>query len=92
VSAPGGGPAALERLAIALGPGFITILVTGPGRPAHLSVTCRDTRAGEEVYADESGWFWWPWAERIAATSDPLAAAHHITAALRRTVPVGGQQ
>jgi hypothetical protein len=91
VTAPGSGPAALEYLAAALGPGFITTLVTGAGRRPHLSVTCRDTRAGEDVYADDSGWYWWPWAERIAATSDPLAAAHHITAALHGNVPVGGQ-
>lgn len=91
MTAPGGDPAALEQLATALGPGFITTLVTGSGHRPRLSVISRDTRAGEEVYADENGWFWWPW-ERIAATSDPLAAAHHITAALRATVPVGGQQ
>ena len=91
MTAPGGG-AALERLATALGPGFITTLVTGEGHRPYLGVTCRDTRAGEDVYADDTGWYWWAWAERIAATSDPLAAAHHITAALRRTVPVGGQR
>jgi hypothetical protein len=92
VSAPGGGPAALEQLATALGPGFITTLVTGSGRRPRLSVISRDTRAGEDVYADESGSFWWPWAERIAATSDPLAAAHQVTAALRGTAPVRGQR
>jgi hypothetical protein len=92
VSAPGGGPAALEHLATALGPGFITTLVAGTGRRPHLSVTCRDTRAGEDVYADDSGWFWWAWAERIGATDDPLAAAHHVTAALRGSAPVRGQR
>jgi hypothetical protein len=90
VTAPGG-PAALERLATALGPGFITTLVTGVGRRAYLSVTCRHTRAGEDVHA-EGGWFWWPWAERIAATSDPLAAAYQVTAALRGNAPVQGQR
>lgn len=92
MTAPGSGPAALERLATALGPAFITTLVTGAGRPPHLSVISRDTRAGEDVYADESGWFWWPWAERIAATSDPLTAAHQVTAMLRGSIPVGGQR
>jgi hypothetical protein len=91
VTGPGGGPAALEHLATALGPGFITTLVTGPGRRPYLSVTCRDTHAGEDVHT-EGGWFWWPWAERIAATDDPLAAARHITAALRGSIPVGGQR
>jgi hypothetical protein len=90
VTAPGGGPAALERLAVALGPGFITTLVTSTGRRPRLSVVSRDTRAGEDVYADEDGWFWWPWAERIAATSDPLAAAYQVTAALRGSAPAGG--
>jgi len=89
VTAPGGGPAALERLATALGPRFITTLVAGAGRRPHLSVVSRDARSGEDVHV-EGGWFWWPWAERIAATDDPLAAAHHVTAALRDSVPVGG--
>jgi hypothetical protein len=92
VTAPGGGPAALEHLATALGPAFVTTLVTGPGHRPRLSVTCRDTRAGEDVYADEAGWFWWPWAQRIGATDDPLAAAYHVTAALRGNVPVRGQR
>jgi len=92
VTAPGGSPAALERLATALGPGFVTTLVTGAGRRPYLSVTCRDTRAAEDVYADDRGWYWWGWAERIAATSDPLAAARWVTAALRGSVPVGGQR
>jgi hypothetical protein len=93
VTAPGGGPAALEHLAAALGRGFITTLVTGTGHRPYLSVTCRDSHAAEDVYADEGGWFWWPWAERIATTDDPLAAACHITAALRgTTLPARGQQ
>jgi hypothetical protein len=93
VTAPGSGPAALEHLATALGPGFITTLVTGTGHQPRLSVISRATRAGEDVYADEGGaWFWWPWAERIAATSDPVAAARHITAALCGSTPARGPQ
>ncbi len=92
MTAPSSAPAALEYLATALGPGFVTTLVTGTGHPPHLSVISRDTQAGHDVYADESGWYWWPWAERIAATSDPLAAAHQVTAALRGTGPAGGQR
>jgi len=76
-------PAALERLATALGPGFSTTLVTGAGRPDRLTVIDRRTCAGEDIYADNRGWFWWPWAERIAGTGDPLAAACRVTAALR---------
>jgi hypothetical protein len=92
VTAPGG-PAALEHLATALGPGFITTLVTGTGHQPRLSVISRATRAEEDVYADDSGdWFWWPWAERIAATSDPQAAAYHITITLDGSVLAWGQR
>jgi hypothetical protein len=78
------GPAALERLATALDPGeFAAILVTRAGRRPRLAVVDRRTCAGEDVYADDSGWFWWAWAEPIAATDDPLTAAHLVTAALR---------
>jgi hypothetical protein len=83
VTAPASGPAALENLAAALGPIFATTLVTGTGRPPRLTVINRRTCAGEDIYADDGGWFLWPWAERIAATDDPLTAAHWVTAALR---------
>jgi len=76
---------ALERLAIALGPQFVTAMVTGTGHRPRLSVMCRDTRASGDVFADDRGWFWWPWAERIDATDDPLAAARQVSAALRGT-------
>ena len=79
--------AALECLATALGPGFSTTLVTEAGRPARLTVIDRRTCAGVDIYADDRGWFWWPWAERIASTDDPLAAAHRVTAAPRGPVP-----
>jgi S-adenosyl methyltransferase len=90
VTAVGSGPAALEQLATALGPGFITTLVTGGDHRPRLSVISRDTGAAVDVYADEGEWFWWPWAEQIAAIDDPLAAACHITAALRGGLPAGG--
>jgi hypothetical protein len=92
MTAPGSGPAALEHLATALGPGFITTLLTGSGHQARLSVVSRDGCAAQDVYADDSGWFWWPWAERIAVTSDPLTAAYQVTAALRGSVPAGAQR
>jgi SAM-dependent methyltransferase len=92
VTAPGGGQAALEHLAAALGPGFITTLVTGAGHQPRLSVVSRDGCAAQDVYADDSGWFWWPWAERIAATTDPLTAAYQVTAALHGSTPVRGPQ
>jgi hypothetical protein len=83
-------PAALEQLATALGPQFSTTLVTEAGHRPRLAVTCRDTRAGHDVLADDSGRYWWPWAEPIA--DDPLAAACQITAALRGTTPAKGQR
>jgi hypothetical protein len=84
-------PAALERLAAALGPGFSTVFVNGTGRPC-LAVADRRTLAAAEVYADEGGWFWWAWAERIAPADDPLAAAHRVTSALRGTVAAWGHR
>jgi hypothetical protein len=80
---------ALEQLAIALGQRFVTAMVTGTGHRPRLSVMCRDTRASGDVLADDRGWFWWPWAERIAATDDPVAATRQVSAALRGTTTPG---
>jgi hypothetical protein len=88
-----GSPRVLEHLADALDRDeFATVMVTTPGRRPCLMVARRATLAAEHIYADDSGWFWWSWAERIAATSDPIAAAYQITAALRGGLPGGGQQ
>jgi hypothetical protein len=92
VTAPDSDPAALDRLATALGRQFATTLVNSPGRRPRLSVTCRHTRAAGDIYADDSGWYWWGCAERIATTDDPLTAAHRITAALRGHLPAGDRQ
>jgi hypothetical protein len=74
---------ALEELATALDAGeFAMILVTGPERRPCLTVAHRLTCAAEDIYADRSA-YWWAWVQRIAATSDPLAAAHRITVLLR---------
>jgi hypothetical protein len=56
------GPAALDRLATALGAQFVTTVVTSPGRRARLTVIDRHTQAASDIYADEHGWYWWPWA------------------------------
>ena len=73
---------ALEALAAALDPGdFATTLVTGEGRVPHLNVTSRHAQFGEDIYAD-SQCYWWSWAERIADTGDPQAAARKIAAVL----------
>jgi hypothetical protein len=87
-----GNPAALDQLATALGRQFSATLIISPGRRARLSVTCRHTSAGGDVYADEGGWYWWPWAGRIAPSDDPQAAARRVTAVLRGDVWPGVQQ
>ena len=76
-------PAALERLAVALGPGFSITLVRRAGRRPRLTVVDRHTRAATEVCADEQGRYLWPWAEPVAVTDDPLTAAHQIASLLR---------
>jgi hypothetical protein len=73
--------AALDRLVTALGPGFVTTLVTGTGRPC-LTVACRGGQVAEDIYVDGAR-FWWGWGEPIVGTGDPLTAAHRVTAALR---------
>jgi hypothetical protein len=44
-------------------------------------------RLSEHVYAapdpEGTGWFWWPWAERIAPDSDVAAAAAVVARVLR---------
>jgi hypothetical protein len=66
MTAPAAGsvPAALERLATALGPRFSTTLVTGPGRRPCLAVTSRHTAAGDNIYADAVA-YWWSWVEWV---------------------------
>jgi hypothetical protein len=69
----------LESLATALNPGeFAAILVIRAGCRPCLTVANRRTSAAENIYADRSV-FWWPWAEPIAASTDPLTAADRIT-------------
>jgi hypothetical protein len=80
-----GAPAALERLALALGGAFSTTLVHGGGRQACLAVVDRQTSATAEVHADDRGRYWWPWAEPVAVTDDPLTAAYRVAASLRGT-------
>jgi hypothetical protein len=74
---------ALEELAEALDARECAmILVTGPGHRPCLAVAHRFTHTAEDIYADHST-YWWPWEQQIAATSDPMAAAHRIMALLR---------
>ena len=77
--------AALESLAAALDPNHhITALTTSDGYPPRLTVTSRHADLAEDIFAHD-GWFWWSWAERLASTGDPLAAARKVTTVLRTT-------
>lgn len=76
--------------------GLRTHLVTSPGRPAYLHVVNPAAAAlAEDVYLarsqDGGWWFWWPWAERIAAGDDLDGAAMMIrrVLAVREERPAG---
>jgi hypothetical protein len=75
--------AALERLAAALpSQTYATMLTCGTGRQPALCIVNRDgPRLAGDVYA-EDGWFWWPWAERIGQTGDPVIAAAMVAEVL----------
>ncbi len=84
-SEPAHAQAALERLAAALNPSdYVTTLTAGDGRAPRLTVTSRHAQLGDDIYADNTS-YWWSWAERIAPLTDPLAAARNITSVLRTT-------
>jgi hypothetical protein len=74
----------LDQLGPALAPyGMTASLVTPAGRVPSLRVVNPTAPAlAEDVYAgcceDGSWWFWWSWAERIAAASDLDQAAARI--------------
>jgi hypothetical protein len=74
----------LDRLGPALAArGMTASLVTPAGRVPSLRVVNPAAPAlAEDVYAgcceDGSWWFWWPWAERIAAAADLDQAAARI--------------
>jgi hypothetical protein len=74
----------LERLeglaAVLAGRGMRTRLMTPLGRMPSLHVVNPAAPSlAEDIYAcrctDGRWWFWWPWAERIAETGEPEAAA-----------------
>src|SRR5215475_285429 len=73
--------ARLQELAEALADhGMRTRLMTPPGRvPSLHVVNPRASALAEDVYAgrgqDGLWWFWWSWAERIAASEDIEGAA-----------------
>lgn len=74
----------LQRLAAELTKrGYDAKLHTPVGRPAYLDV-CNPaaTILSEQVYAQADS-YWWPWAERIGSTHDPVAAAATLARVLR---------
>jgi len=82
----------LDRLgdlaAVLAAHGLATKIVTPAGRLPRLHATNPAVpRLCEDVYAacgpDGSGWFWWPWAERIAPDDDVPAAAAAVAKVLR---------
>ncbi len=82
--------AALDRLAATLDPrDHATTLTTGDGRVPHLTISSRHAQLAENVYADER-FYWWSWAEPIAAIGNPQAAATKISHVLHATEPTHG--
>ncbi len=78
----------LEQLAVELRRrGMTADLVNAPGRIPRLEVV-HPGGAAEDVYAwrgqDGTWWFWWSWAERIAAAADLDDAAARIGQVLTR--------
>jgi hypothetical protein len=79
----------LEHLAVELRRRSMTAdLVVAPGRTPRLEVV-HPGGAAEDVYAwrgvqDGTWWFWWSWAERIAAAADLDDAAARIEQVLTR--------
>ena len=78
----------LEELAAELGKrGLRTRLISPPGRvPSLHVVNPAVSRLAEDVYVGRSQdglwWFWWPWAERIAAGDAVVVAADLIAKVL----------
>ncbi len=84
--------ARLEGLAVVLASrGLRARVITPPGRvPSLHVVNPRAAVLAEDVYAcrsqDGRWWFWWSWAEQIAADEDVEDAA----AMIERVLAVGG--
>lgn len=72
----------LDKLAAELAAqGHETYVVAPHGRGPYLHV--RNPGVLSENVLSDGGFYWWPWAERIAATSDVADAARAIVRVLR---------
>jgi hypothetical protein len=73
----------LEKLAAELtARGFETRLVAPEGQVPSLSVTNPQATALSETVVAGEGWYWWSWAQKIAATTDASEAAGVIARVL----------
>jgi len=75
---------ALEKLAAELAArGYRTPALSARGRPPSLTVANPAVPMLTETVMIEGGWYWWPWADRIAPLGDVTAAADRIVRVLR---------
>lgn len=75
--------AALEELAAELSArGYRTRLNPAGTQPLSLTVTNPGAAMLTETVLAHAGWFWWPWADRIAPTANMTAAAGRIARVL----------
>jgi hypothetical protein len=76
--------AALEKLAAELtARGYRTPALSAHGRPPSLTVANPAASMLTETVMAEAGWFWWPWADRIAPVSEVAVAAERVARVLR---------
>ncbi|HUZ39288.1 MAG TPA: hypothetical protein VMV17_23440 [Streptosporangiaceae bacterium] len=75
---------ALDKLAGALAALGCQVPALAPhGRPPSLTVTNPAAPRMSETVMVDAGWFWWPWADRIAPLTDAAAAAGRVARVLR---------
>jgi hypothetical protein len=75
---------ALEKLGAELAArGYRTPALSPHGRPPSITVANPAASMLTETVMAEGGWFWWPWADRIAPLADVSAAAGHVARVLR---------
>ena len=76
--------AALEKLAAELAArGYRLPSLSPHGRPPSLTVANPAASMLSESVLVEGGWFWWPWADRIAPVGDITTAAERVARVLR---------